>query len=178
MFSAIARKSVTDLTRRKARALFTVLTLALAVASVGIFAVPALMQRSMEREVARNQQPDVTVSMKPLRAQRRAARRARAPAQRRRRRAAQPVRHPRLGRASAASAAIVVGVPDYARQRADVVFVDSGSAPRAGTLLTDRGNASRKDFARRRRAAARAPTATTQHAPDHRRRSQPDRRRG
>ena len=41
--SAIVRKSVTDLTRRKARTFFTVLTLALAVASVGIFAVPGLM---------------------------------------------------------------------------------------------------------------------------------------
>ena len=34
------RKSFTDLTRRKARTFFTVLTLALAVASVGLFAVP------------------------------------------------------------------------------------------------------------------------------------------
>ena len=39
MHSAILRKSFTDLTRRKARAFFTVLTLALAVASVGLFAV-------------------------------------------------------------------------------------------------------------------------------------------
>ena len=37
----LVRKSITDLTRRKARTFFTVLTLALAVASVGIFAVPA-----------------------------------------------------------------------------------------------------------------------------------------
>ena len=40
MTSAAVRKSLTDLTRRKARTFFTVLTLALAVASVGIFAVP------------------------------------------------------------------------------------------------------------------------------------------
>jgi ABC-type lipoprotein release transport system permease subunit len=64
--SAIVRKSVTDLTRRKARTFFTVLTLALAVASVGIFAVPALMQQSMEREVAAHRLPDVTVSAKRL----------------------------------------------------------------------------------------------------------------
>ena len=51
---AVVRKSVTDLTRRKARAFFTVLTLALAVASVGIFAVPPVMQQAMEREVAAN----------------------------------------------------------------------------------------------------------------------------
>jgi putative ABC transport system permease protein len=49
------------LTRRKARTSFTVLTLALAVASVGIFAVPRLMQQSMEREVAAHRLPAVTV---------------------------------------------------------------------------------------------------------------------
>ena len=39
--SALLRKSVTDLTRRKARALFSILTLALAVASISVFAVPS-----------------------------------------------------------------------------------------------------------------------------------------
>ena len=48
MASALLRKSITDLTRRKARAVFTVLTLALAVASVGIFAFPPLMERAMQ----------------------------------------------------------------------------------------------------------------------------------
>ena len=67
MFSAVIRKSVTDLTRRKARAFFTVLTLALAIASVGVFAVPALMQQAMDREVAANRLADVTLTMKPLR---------------------------------------------------------------------------------------------------------------
>ena len=66
MSSAVVRKSVTDLTRRKARAAFTVLTLALAVASIGIFAVPGVMQQAMDREVAANRLADLTVTMKPL----------------------------------------------------------------------------------------------------------------
>ena len=41
--SAVVRKSLTDLTRRRARTFFTILTLALAVASVGIFAVSPLI---------------------------------------------------------------------------------------------------------------------------------------
>ena len=45
MASALLKQSVTDLTRRKARTVFTVLTLAIAVASVGIFAIPSLMDR-------------------------------------------------------------------------------------------------------------------------------------
>ena len=39
MFSAIARKSITDLSRRRSRTVFTVVTLALAVASIGLFAL-------------------------------------------------------------------------------------------------------------------------------------------
>src|SRR3954453_13128851 len=66
MSSTLSRKSFTDLTRRKARTLLTVLTLALAVASVGIFSVSPLMQQAMDREAAANRSVDVTVSMKPL----------------------------------------------------------------------------------------------------------------
>ena len=40
MVSASLRKSVTDLTRRRARTVFTVATLALAVASISFFADP------------------------------------------------------------------------------------------------------------------------------------------
>jgi hypothetical protein len=43
--SAVARKSVSDLTRRRARALFAVAALALAVASLGLFALPTLMSK-------------------------------------------------------------------------------------------------------------------------------------
>ena len=67
MLSTPVRKSITDLTRRKARASFTVLTLALAVASIGVFAVPAVMEQAMDREVAANRLADVTLTMKPLR---------------------------------------------------------------------------------------------------------------
>jgi putative ABC transport system permease protein len=143
--SAIIRKSVTDLTRRKARTSFTVLTLALAVASVGIFAVPQLMQQSMEREVAAHRLPAVTVSMPPLPLS-----------------AAELAALGRLPNVTAVEPrslfatrvwvgerrerAIVIGVPDYARQRADVVTISSGAAPGAGAVLTDRNNADAKGF--------------------------------
>ena len=64
--TAMARKSVTDLTRRKARAFFTVLTLAIAVASIGIFAVPSLLQQAMDREIESTRLADLTVTMNPL----------------------------------------------------------------------------------------------------------------
>ena len=73
--TAITRKSVTDLTRRKARAFFTVLTLALAVASVGHLRRPGADAAGDgprdRREQARRRDAAMT---KPLALIRRAAR--------------------------------------------------------------------------------------------------------
>ena len=66
MSSAILRKSVTDLSRRKARTFLTTLTLALAVASIGLFAVPALMQQAMDREITTGRLADVTLTTRPV----------------------------------------------------------------------------------------------------------------
>jgi putative ABC transport system permease protein len=49
--SSLTRKSWTDLSCRPARTILTVLTLALAVASFGILALPSLMNRAMNAEV-------------------------------------------------------------------------------------------------------------------------------
>ncbi|MGZ4284234.1 MAG: hypothetical protein ACXVHB_08655 [Solirubrobacteraceae bacterium] len=64
--SAVTRKSFSDLTRRRARAVFTVAALAIAVASVGLFALPTLMNRAMNREIAANKLADVTITVNPL----------------------------------------------------------------------------------------------------------------
>jgi putative ABC transport system permease protein len=145
MSSAILRKSLTDLTRRRARAFFTVLTLALAVASVGIFAVPGLMQQSMDREIASNKLADLTLQTEPL--------------------VLSDARLERLGALPNVEAvgakslfstriyvgarrqrAIVMGVPDFERQDVDVVTPISGSAPATGGVLTDNQNASKGKF--------------------------------
>ena len=49
--SATLRKSLTDLTRRRARTVFVVATLALAVASISFYAVPTLIDDAMQQEV-------------------------------------------------------------------------------------------------------------------------------
>ncbi|HLI72310.1 MAG TPA: FtsX-like permease family protein [Acidimicrobiales bacterium] len=59
--SALSRKSWTDLGRRPVRAVLTVLTLALAVASFGIVAIPSLVNRAMAAEVARAHLYDVSI---------------------------------------------------------------------------------------------------------------------
>jgi putative ABC transport system permease protein len=140
MASTLLKKSITDLTRRKARALFAVLTLAIAVASIGIFAAPSLMDTAMQNEVRASRLADLTLQTKPL--------------------AVTPAQLEALGRLPNVTGvqalsvvqtrvwigerrqkAIVVGVPDYGRQPVDRVSITSGSAPQAGTVLTDVQNA-------------------------------------
>src|SRR5687768_2790889 len=143
--SALMRKSLTDLTRRKARTFFTVLTLSLAVASVGLFAVPSVMQQAMEREVAVNQSADVTVSFKPLELSDGVLTRlARLPNVT----ALEPRSSfvTRVWVGERRRRAIVVGVPDYGRQRVDVVTVRSGAVPAGEAVLTEHNNAERRGF--------------------------------
>ena len=61
MPSTLSRKSWTDLSRRPARAVLTMLTIALAVASFGILALPSLMDRAMTSEVDAAQLSDMSV---------------------------------------------------------------------------------------------------------------------
>ena len=134
--SAALRKSITDLTRRRARTIFTVATLALAVASVSFLAVPTLIDRTMQEEVRAGQLADATVWMRPL---------------------------PLTGDQLAALAALpnvaaveprsrvetrvlvgarraparVIGVRDFAHQQVDIVRIESGKVPGLGEVLAD-----------------------------------------
>jgi putative ABC transport system permease protein len=138
--STLLKKSVTDLTRRKARAVLAVLTLAIAVASVGVFAASPLMDQAMQNEVRASRLADVTLQTKPL---------VLTPSQQ-----AELGRLPNVAGAQALSVvqtrvwigqrrhdALVVGVPDYTRQPVDRVIISDGAAPQAGTVLTDAQNA-------------------------------------
>jgi putative ABC transport system permease protein len=143
--TAVTRKSLTDLTRRRARAFFTVLTLALAVASVGLFAINPLMDQAMKHEVAANRLPDATVSMKPLAlSNAELARLARLPNVT----AVEPrsLFATRVYVGARREKALIVGVRDFAHQQADVVALDSGSAPASGALLVDRNDATHTKF--------------------------------
>jgi putative ABC transport system permease protein len=134
--SALLRKSVTDLTRRKARAVFSILTLALAVASISIFAVPGLIDRSMQSEARAERLAHLTVSARPLPLS-----------------AAQLASLAALPNVEAVDArnrvqtrvyvgerrapAVLIGVRDFAHQAVDVVRVTSGAAPARGEVLVD-----------------------------------------
>ena len=66
MLSASWHKSVRDLTGRRARAAFTVTTLALAVASISFLAIPTLIDQAMQDEVRDGRLADVTLALRPV----------------------------------------------------------------------------------------------------------------
>ena len=139
MVSALQRKSITELSKRKSRSAFAVCTLALAVASIGLFAMPTLIDRSMRAEIAAERLPDVTVSMNRL---------ALAPGALARLDALPNVRamephsffQTQVYVGQRRASAYVLGVPDFARQPVDVVQVQSGAPPRSGEVLTEAQN--------------------------------------
>jgi putative ABC transport system permease protein len=145
MSSAILRKSVTDLTRRKARAFFTVLTLALAVASVGLLAVPGLMQQAMDREVAANRLADVTLTTKPVVVSAADLRRLEA-LPNVRAVTASSLFSTRMYVGARRERALVVGVRAFTGQRVDVIAIASGSPPGPGAVLSDSQNARKGKF--------------------------------
>jgi putative ABC transport system permease protein len=135
--SAVARKSLSDLTRRRARAVFTVAALAIAVASVGLFALPTLMNRAMNREIAANKLADVTMTVKPLPLT-----------------AAQVQALGSLPNVAAfdprstfgtyfypGGRTFLIGKASFAHQTVDAVTVTGGSPPGPGAVLTDVQNA-------------------------------------
>jgi putative ABC transport system permease protein len=135
--SAVGRKSVTDLTRCRGRAFFAVAALALAVASVGLFALPTLMNRAMNGEIAANKLADVTITVKPLAL---TAAQVRALRQLPNVVAFDPeVTFSTLDRAGWRT--VMIGRTSFARQTVDAVTVTAGSAPGPGAVLSDVQNA-------------------------------------
>ncbi len=142
MVSALLRKSVTDLTRRKARTLFSVSTLALAVSSIALLAVPSLIDRSMQAEVRAERLAHLTVTTRPLPlADAQLAALAALPnveAVEARSRV-----DTRMYVGDRRARAVVIGVRDFPRQAVDVVQVTSGVPPARGEVLVDVQDANR-----------------------------------
>lgn len=136
MLSASTRKSVTDLTRRRARSVFSVLTLAFAVASISFFAIPTLIDRAMQDEVSAGRLADVTIAMRPVElSDDQISALADVPNVA----AAEPRTSVdiRVLVGERRAAARVIGVRDFDRQGVDLVRIESGGFPAAGELLAD-----------------------------------------
>ena len=140
MVSAALRKSITDLSRRRARTGFTVATLALAVASISFLAVPTLIDASMQGEVRAGKLADATVTMRPLPlTDEQLAALAALPNVAAREPGIRVNASGLVGERRAP--ALVIGVRDFARQSVDVVRLESGAYPGRGELLTEVQNA-------------------------------------
>ena len=142
MRSAVLRKSVSDLSRHRSRTLFTVATLTIAVASIGLFALPTLMNRSMHDAVVSDRLPDVTVFTPPLALeQAQLARLGSLPNVR----AFEPRSFfgGRMYIGARRAHVQVRGVRDFGSQTVDVVHIVSGRAPRAGEVTIDVQDANR-----------------------------------
>jgi putative ABC transport system permease protein len=139
MVTSLLRKSITDLSRRRSRTFFAVATLALAVAGIGLFATPALMNRAMSEQVAADRLPDLTIYTRPLALdQAQLAALAAVPNVR----AVEP-RSSFGGRVYVGARrafAQVLGIPGFTSQAVNVVHVASGVAPGTGAVLTDAQN--------------------------------------
>ena len=140
VLSALVRKSVSDVTRRQARAAFAVAALAIAVASLGLFALPTLMSRAMNGEITANRLADVTITVKPLPL---TATQVRALGQLPNVTAFDPrsTFSTRVYIGARRQKAFVIGKVSFAHQAVDAVTVTAGSAPGPGAVLTDVQNA-------------------------------------
>jgi putative ABC transport system permease protein len=140
MLSASLRKSVTDLTRRRARTVFSVLTLAIAVASISFFAIPTLIDRAMQDEVRAGRLADVTMDMRPVElTDEQLAGLAALPNV-----AAVEPRSSvdvRVLVGERRAPARVIGIRDFASQGVDILRVESGAFPGPRELLADVQNA-------------------------------------
>ena len=139
MVPAVHRVSIAELTRRRARSAFAVGTLALAVASIGLFAMPTLIGRSMHAQVRSERLPNVTVSTAPVRLTRETlADLARIPNVA----AVEPrvVWTTQVYVGQRRARAYLLGMPDFARQHVGIVHLQAGSAPRRGQVLTEAQN--------------------------------------
>lgn len=136
MLTAATRKSVAELTSRPVRTVLSVLTLAIAVASVSFLAIPALIDDAMQDEVRAGRLADVTVSVRPVELDdddlaalaalpNVAAVDARASVD------------VRVLVGERRAPARVIGVRDFDDQRVDLVRVESGRLPEEGEVLAD-----------------------------------------
>ena len=136
MLTASLRKSTTDLTRRRARTVLSVLTLALAVASVSFLAIPTLIDRAMQQEVRDGRLGDLWLALRPIELtdEQLGALGALPNVAAIEARASFDIRV-LVGERRAP--ARVVGVRDFSRQGVDVVRVESGAYPGPGEVLAD-----------------------------------------
>ncbi len=137
--SALLKKSWRDLSRRKARTIFTVITVALGVVGVGLFAIMPLADRAVQGELAAEKMHNIGVRVTgvPLTAEQLGDLAALDNIDRMSPQAVLPVT---IEIGDRRENALLVGIPDYDDQAVDVIRITSGEVPKGMQVLTDQGN--------------------------------------
>ncbi len=137
--SVLYRKSLQDITRRRARSLFTIATIAAAVASLSMFALPTLMDRAMQSRISHDRLHDVrvrTLDIELTTADIEALRAIPGVAELELR----TTYFTQLRLGERRDDALLVGVQDFEDQRVNVVELQSGEAPAGVAALSDAEN--------------------------------------
>lgn len=137
--SVLYRKSLQDITRRRARSLFTIATIAAAVASLSMFALPTLMDRAMQSRISHDRLHDVrvrTLDIELTTADIEALRAIPGVAELELR----TTYFTQLRVGERRDDALLVGVQDFEDQRVNVVELQSGEAPAGVAALSDAEN--------------------------------------
>lgn len=137
MASALLRKSIGDLTKRKARTVFTMLTIALAVAALGLFAVVPLMDVTMEKEVESSNMYDVRIWVSDLVLNESQVKGLEV-LDNINALEVRSVFYTRMYIGERRNDVIIIGIEDFSRQSVDMVAIDSGETPKYMELLADR----------------------------------------
>ncbi len=143
--SALGRKAWGDLVQHRARSVLTMLTLSLAVASLATLAVPGLMDRAMDRQVAADRLFDVAFGTHDLvlsPAEFGALGRLPDVAA-----VGADVRYPAQVTARGRRQAAAIWGIDLPAQPVDAIRLVSGRLPRSGEVLADAANGSAADLA-------------------------------
>ena len=137
--SALLKKSWKDLSRRRARTIFTIITVALGVMGIGLFAITPLADGAVQAELSAEQMHNIGVRVTdvPLTAEQLADLRSLDNVDQMSPQAELLVT---LEVGSRRVRALLVGIPDYAGQAVDVVRITSGEVPEGMQVLTDHGN--------------------------------------
>jgi putative ABC transport system permease protein len=137
MVSALLSKSLGDLKRRKARTIFTVLTIALAVAALGLFSVVPLMDSAMETEVHDSNMYDVRVQVSDLEISELHINELEG-IDNVNEVEVRSVFYTRMYIGERRNNVLLIGIEDFENQVVDIVSIDSGSAPGYMQVLSDR----------------------------------------
>jgi putative ABC transport system permease protein len=142
--TTLAHKAWRDLGRRRARAILTSATIALAVAGTGMLAVPGLIDRTMNAEVGETQLYDVTLPVRDMEFDAETAHQLAAIANVNT--VSARVRYTTRALFGDRRTPLALwGIDDFTQQSIDVVRVTSGAAPTEGAVLTDGANADAVD---------------------------------